>query len=199
MQAFLSRGCGDAEDHAVLLCNLLLGFGLEAYVCVGTNSEGAHAWVLTRAKEEGRSKLTLWESLTGQKFDLFDPRAQRFYRTVDCVFNHRRFMANKQADNRFGLTKFMLDNEDCWKQIPPEVLGGVPSVPHGAVLGSTLDPVAEEKFLERALKDKVATLRRTETHLSTQWDPTLSYLLSPALANYELERVAGITFANEEF
>ena len=93
----------------------------------------------------------------------------------------------------------MLDNEDCWKQIPPEVLGGVPSVPHGAVLGSTLDPVAEEKFLEKALKDKVTTLRKTETHLSTLWDPTLSYLLSPALANYELERVAGITFANEEF
>ena len=44
MQAFLTRGCGDVEDHAVLLCNLLLGFGLDAYVCIGTNSEGAHAW-----------------------------------------------------------------------------------------------------------------------------------------------------------
>jgi centrosomal protein CEP76 len=49
MQSFLSRGCGDSEDHAVLLCNLLLGFGLEAYVCVGVNSEGAHAWVMTRS------------------------------------------------------------------------------------------------------------------------------------------------------
>jgi centrosomal protein CEP76 len=58
MQAFLTRvsykmliifqGCGDSEDHAVLLCNLLLGFGLDAYVIVGTNSEGSHAWVLTR-------------------------------------------------------------------------------------------------------------------------------------------------------
>jgi len=48
MQSFLSRGCGDSEDHAVLLCNLLLGFALEAYVCVGINSEGAHAWVITR-------------------------------------------------------------------------------------------------------------------------------------------------------
>ena len=48
MQSFLSRGCGDSEDHAVLLCNLFLGFGLDAYVVVGTNSEGSHAWVMTR-------------------------------------------------------------------------------------------------------------------------------------------------------
>lgn len=67
MQSFLSRGCGDSEDHAVLLCNLLLGFGLEAYVCVGTNSEGAHAWVLTRTLVEasGKKKIHFWESLTG--------------------------------------------------------------------------------------------------------------------------------------
>ena len=48
MQSFLARGCGDAEDHAVLLCNLLIGFGLDAYVAVGTNGEGSHAWVVER-------------------------------------------------------------------------------------------------------------------------------------------------------
>jgi len=51
MSSFLARGCGDSEDHedhAVLLCNLLLGFGLDTYVCVGTNGEGSHAWVMQR-------------------------------------------------------------------------------------------------------------------------------------------------------
>lgn len=48
MQAFLARGCGDSEDHAVLLCNLLTGFGLDVYVVVGTNGEGSHAWVMQR-------------------------------------------------------------------------------------------------------------------------------------------------------
>lgn len=35
---FLSRGQrrGDIEEHAVLLCSLLLGFGLESYVCLGS-------------------------------------------------------------------------------------------------------------------------------------------------------------------
>lgn len=67
MQAFLARGCGDSEDHAVLLCNLLLGFGLEAYVCIGTNSEGSHAWVLTKTLVDasGKKKVHFWESLTG--------------------------------------------------------------------------------------------------------------------------------------
>lgn len=66
MQSFLSRGCGDSEDHAVLLCNLLLGYSLEAYICLGTNSEGAHAWVLTKSMiESSKKKVQFWESLTG--------------------------------------------------------------------------------------------------------------------------------------
>ncbi|KAJ8303256.1 hypothetical protein KUTeg_019652 [Tegillarca granosa] len=39
--AFLCRNKGDCEDHAILLCSLLLGFGLDAYVCVGTKNKGA--------------------------------------------------------------------------------------------------------------------------------------------------------------
>ncbi len=95
MQSFLARGCGDSEDHAVLLCNLLLGFGLEAYVAIGTNSEGAHAWVLTRnSAENGKKKVQFWEALTGQKLESEDPRVHRYYRTVGCVFNHKYFFAN---------------------------------------------------------------------------------------------------------
>ena len=33
---FLTRGAGDVADHANLLCSLLLGFGLDAYVATGT-------------------------------------------------------------------------------------------------------------------------------------------------------------------
>ena len=34
---FLVQKYGDVEDHCNLLCSLLLGFGLDAYVCIGTN------------------------------------------------------------------------------------------------------------------------------------------------------------------
>lgn len=55
----------DVEDHCTLLCSLLLGYGLEAYVCVGTKAQGlAHSWVATIGSE---GATTFWESLTGQR------------------------------------------------------------------------------------------------------------------------------------
>lgn len=35
--------------------------------------------------------------------------------------------------------------------------------------------------------------------LKTAWDGKLSYMISPALANYELERISNFTYGNEEF
>ena len=35
---------GDIEEHAVLLCSLLLGFGLESYVCLGSKREVVGTW-----------------------------------------------------------------------------------------------------------------------------------------------------------
>jgi centrosomal protein CEP76 len=35
--------------------------------------------------------------------------------------------------------------------------------------------------------------------MKTTWDGKLSYLISPALVNYELERIANQTYGNEEF
>lgn len=39
---------GDVEEHAILLCSLLLGFRFEAYCAIGTTISGdAHMWVVT--------------------------------------------------------------------------------------------------------------------------------------------------------
>ena len=81
--SFLSKGRGDVEDHATLLCSLLLGFGLDAYVCIGRARDDAgeggeggeegergeggereHAWVVT---VEGNGDVTFIEALTGQR------------------------------------------------------------------------------------------------------------------------------------
>lgn len=84
---------GDVEDHALLLCSMLLGWGMDAWVCYGTiydttsagaaadggssgrNSDNAHAsyrphyWVVTLDDlHDGR--LVFWESLTGQQYNV---------------------------------------------------------------------------------------------------------------------------------
>lgn len=62
---FFTYHIKDCEDHAVLLCSLLLGFGLNAYVCVGTKAKGtAHTWVMTISPE---GEVAFWESLTAHR------------------------------------------------------------------------------------------------------------------------------------
>ncbi|XP_031444852.1 centrosomal protein of 76 kDa isoform X2 [Phasianus colchicus] len=147
--AFICRNKGDCEDHANLLCSLLLGYGLEAFVCVGTKAKGvSHTWVMTCGTD---GTITFWESLTGHRYIhrpinpddppiVEQPKPLYPYRTIGCVFNHQKFYGNCQPSDAV------------------EDLG-----------------------------------------LSTVWDDHLSYLLSPALAAYELERATGISAGNEEF
>lgn len=201
MQAFLTRGCGDAEDHAVLLCNLLLGFGLDAYVCVGTNSEGAHAWVMTidTSSEIKKAKSIFWETLTGQRFELSDPRIHRFYRTIGCVFNHKSFYANIQADDRVISSIFDLEDESLWMSMSPKMLDELTTVPKASLMPSTLDVYEEQKTLEKVLKEKIVTYRANEAQANTTWDSQLGYLLNQALISYELQRLSGQKFSEEEF
>jgi hypothetical protein len=103
---------------------------LEAYVCVGTNSEGSHAWVLTKAPATGsdpnKRKIHFWESLTGTKLEQEDPRVHRFYRTVDCVFNNKGFYANVQADNRVVNTSWNFSDEFMWKSMSSTYVNSLP-------------------------------------------------------------------------
>lgn len=96
--SFLNRKKGSAVEHAVLLCSLLIGFKIDAYVCLGSSSDGPHAWVITRGTKkvkvgyQGHEKevlsVKIWESLTGKILDKKDPRMGMLYRRVGCVFNH---------------------------------------------------------------------------------------------------------------
>jgi hypothetical protein len=52
------------EDHANLLCSLLLGFGLEAYIAIGTKiGSQPWVWVVTLDTDSGP---TFWESTSGK-------------------------------------------------------------------------------------------------------------------------------------
>uniref|UniRef100_A0A8C7YYD1 Centrosomal protein of 76 kDa n=1 Tax=Oryzias sinensis TaxID=183150 RepID=A0A8C7YYD1_9TELE len=214
LMAFLCRGKGDCEDHATLLCSLLLGFGLDAYVCMGTKAKGVpHTWVMTRGTD---GTITFWESLTAHRYlhRPVDPDAPPLspqpkpsspYRTVGCVFNHQTFMANCQPSDSVELCVFDFQNPSRWKAMSEEALrsvcgpGSCTSLPPLPPLcAPSLDPSAASNQLEMEMRYLVYEHRK-DLDLGTVWDDHLCYLLSSALSAYEMERCTGVSCGNEEF
>ncbi|XP_075069368.1 centrosomal protein of 76 kDa isoform X1 [Mixophyes fleayi] len=214
MLAFLCSNKGDCEDHCNLLCSLLLGFGLDAYVCVGTKGRGvAHTWVMTSGTD---GAITFWESLTGKRYIhkpinpddptlVEQPKPLYPYRTIGCIFNHQRFLANCQPSDSVDLCVFDLNNESRWKPMSEEAIksvcspGSTTSLPPFPPLCSSLvDAATESNEIELQLRVLVSEHRK-DLGLTTVWDDHLCYLLSPALAAYEIERSTGISSGNEEF
>uniref|UniRef100_G1KNT5 Centrosomal protein of 76 kDa n=1 Tax=Anolis carolinensis TaxID=28377 RepID=G1KNT5_ANOCA len=212
--AFLCRNKGDCEDHANLLCSLLLGFGLEAFVCVGTKAKGVpHTWVMTYGID---GVVTFWESLTGHRYIhnpikpddppiIEQPKPAYPYRTIGCLFNHQRFLANCQPSDAVEVCAFDLHDESKWKPMSGEAIKSVCSPgattalpPFPPLCASVIDAAAASNELELQLRILVAEHRK-DLGLATVWDDQLSYLLSPALAAYELERTTGVSSGNEEF
>lgn len=211
---FLCKNRGDCEDHSVLLCNLLLGFGLNAYVCVGTKVKGAaHTWVATIGPD---GLVTFWESLTGHRYihqpvnpddppSVQQPRPQYPYRTLGCIFNHQSFYANSQPSDNVDVCSFDVHDESLWKAMSPDAIKSICGFssqslwPHPApLIPNPLDASLASNDMElqiRALVDD----HRKDFGLTTVWDEELSYLLNQALASYELERATGISAGNEEF
>ncbi|KAJ8013424.1 hypothetical protein DPEC_G00053120 [Dallia pectoralis] len=211
---FLCRSKGDCEDHASLLCSLLLGFGLDAYVCVGTKAKGvAHTWVMTRGTD---GTVTFWESLTAHRFLhqsinpdspplVSQPRPSYPYRTIGCVFNHKVFLANSQESDAVELCRFEFHNQSLWKAMSEEALGSVcspgsttslPLLP--PLAGPSLEPGPASNQLELEMRYLVAEHRK-DLGLTTVLDDHLSYVLSSALVAYEMERCTGTSCGNEEF
>lgn len=197
---FLSIGKGDVEDHSILLCNLLLGFGLDAYVAVGISINGPHVWVITRSKIDTKKfSTTFWESLTGQRVLLEDPKVFRFYKKIHCVFNADRFYANIQIDDTVFNTIYNLEDEFLWKSIPHDKIQQLTKFSFTPILDVILiDKYNMEVNIEKEIKSKIVKFRKT-LDMKTSWDGKLSHLISPALVNYEFERISNMTYGNEEF
>ncbi|XP_067248878.1 centrosomal protein of 76 kDa isoform X1 [Chanodichthys erythropterus] len=214
MMAFLCRNKGDCEDHATLLCSLLLGFGLDAYVCVGTKAKNIpHTWVMTCGTD---GSITFWESFTAHRYlhrpidpdappMVPQPKPTHPYRTLGCVFNHKTFFANCQPSDAVELCVFDFTDGSRWKAMSEEAVrsvcapGSTSSLPPTPPLCSpSLVPNEASNQLELEMRYLLAEHRK-DLGLATVWDDHLSYLLSAALSAYELERCTGVSCGNEEF
>lgn len=174
------------EDHATLLCSLLLGFGLDAYVVLGSvrdrgEAPQPHAWVMTLSSEGKTRVVHFWESLSGQRFrmrphsapsthgakkgpSVLHPKATR-YHSIGCVFSPSRLLANKHEDDRVSACVFDLDDDRYWRAMDENRLHALlhpttslcPS--HMALRPGTVDPLAAAEFLESELRLRVSKLR----------------------------------------
>ena len=215
MHTFLAKNKGDCENHSILLCNLLIGFGLDAYVCVGTKLKNqSHTWVVTISYDY--SEVIFWESLTGNRYlHLYlnpnDPPLDKNivikhpYKTIGCLFNHRNFYSNIQPLSNIDTCSFNLKDQGKWKSMSedaiqticnPTMASNMPQIP--PLCQNLLDSALISNDLERQLRSLVFA-HRQDIGLTTTWDDKLSYILSPALASYENERVTGLSVGNEEF
>jgi len=108
---FFEKKRGDLRDHAILLCNFLLGCGLpkhqfNVFVCIGTvlTTKGEpvpHTWVMTLEKF-GEPVVRFWEIKYGQTFVL---DGRRFDEVYDHATNMMRTEAIRLAKRESILSK----------------------------------------------------------------------------------------------
>lgn len=198
--SFLSARSGDFEDHCLLLCSLLLGFGMEAYMVIGSSSDGAHGWVLTRQKKQPKQnkrssvveyEYHFWESLTGHKFELNDPKVNQMYKKVGCLFNHKYFYANIQGVDGMSATDFNIEDYTKWKALDPQEIQQVrPQNTQIRLIPSSLDCDGLETQMEHKLRAAISAHRKV-LNMLTRYDDKLDGIMQIALANYEIEKLTG--------
>ena len=186
-------------DHSLLLCGLLLGFGLNAYVCLGASSDGAHAWVLicdiekvtnpyNTIIETKFSNFRFWESLTGKVYKYDDPRVNYLYRTVGCVFNDTEYYGNVQETDQVTKTNFNLNDPRHWKPMA-NLTQYLPDQSSKIVELNLSNSMTDEQcnIMEEMLEVKLTAclehLRKDKQ--STNIDPNFSFYLTEIITKEE--------------
>ncbi|KAF5401252.1 Centrosomal protein of 76 kDa [Paragonimus heterotremus] len=205
--AFVGRNRGDVHDHANLLCSLLLGFGLDAYVALGSRQPNGdlplntatphyHAWVVTFLADS--STILFWDSVSGRRYvhQVHNGNCTHPYQTVGCLYSHEAFYANVQPTDRLEQCSFDISDPTLWRPMSRDVIASVVSQSNLALkrLGEpvqnlcNLSDQCESKLRALASDWRLAHLRSSERS-QWQWDTQLSYLLTPILAAFEAEQL----------
>eukprot|EP01063_Lacrimia_lanifica_P013728 TRINITY_DN20343_c0_g1_i1.p1 TRINITY_DN20343_c0_g1~~TRINITY_DN20343_c0_g1_i1.p1 ORF type:complete len:661 (+),score=204.26 TRINITY_DN20343_c0_g1_i1:103-2085(+) len=200
---FLTLGKGNAHEHANLLCSLLLGHGLDAWVALGVDTQNNHATcVLTKSSVTGT--VVFWDVLTGSRYHAAGPLdaavntyVPQWYglTRIHCCYTSNSLVANVQADDGIATTSYEFDDERAWKAMNPIKLKLITSLPAPTILSphlSSHDLPHLEESLEKTLMEGVADYRE-RIALPTVWDTaTLPRVLGQALWNYELQQATNI-------
>ena len=111
----VNMGKGSVAAKAILLCSLLLGFSLDAYVTMGTvsTSQARAIWVTT-ISASGRAEF--WDPVSG--FRTVCDGGDHSYRKVGCLFHHNGFWACVSAeDDVRAIRTWDLADGRVWKAL----------------------------------------------------------------------------------
>ncbi|KAH8850030.1 Centrosomal protein of 76 kDa [Schistosoma japonicum] len=200
--AFVSSNRGDIADHANLLCSLLLGYGLEAYVALGTGQFNMNkqimtvssylcAWVVVCSDDYHR--ITFWDCITGRRYiHTISCCEQNLYPSpfysVGCLYNNNSFYANIQPTDKV--------DSSHWRPMSSEVIQTVHK--HSSLylrkLNPSIQPVNDITVQCRESLRRLANNWRIEkldcqhkNDILWKWDNKLGQLLLPLIAKYEAD------------
>ncbi|CAH8489117.1 unnamed protein product [Schistosoma rodhaini] len=207
--AFVSSNCGDVADHANLLCSLLLGYGIEAYVALGisqlnmdkqqmTTSPCLYAWVVVCSDDYQR--ITFWDSITGRCYIHTTGFCEQkiypspFY-TIGCLYNNSSFYANIQPTDKVVNCLFNLKNSSQWRPMSFEVIQTVHNY-SGLYLRKLNPPIQSVDEITVQCRESLRRLAdswrmkklKCNNHITWKWDNKLEQLLLPLIAKYEADQ-----------
>ncbi|KAH0575465.1 Centrosomal protein [Spironucleus salmonicida] len=223
----LSRGTGTEEDKAVLLCSLLRGLSMPAFVAVGCTHEN-FAFICVLVIFDKMVQIYYQEEIFYLRFaadgtyELYDftnsaknlNTLKKFnIQQIDAIFNDQDIFTNFQANNAqiditqtaetISLTgiQFFLSSASLWKRFDPELINALLLTSEHPPRVIPFDPQAAELCAD-SLEQKIWQLiaaRRADVGLQTPRCEPLARLLGQTLPAFELEQLTGMITGTEQF
>ena len=205
-KSFLDLCAGDAEEHALLLCNLFLAKKRKAYVLLGSQlPQGEIAYVLT----PDRGEVRLWDPCNGKVYS----QSSRSYPlsscplcSVGCVFDDSNVWANVQPADRAADMNWNIDDPKSWKPFfSPRGSSTTYQQPKTlqSLQASTLEyrRTTEEyrNNLEREIEDRLQReFEDLRGHRPTDWNRSLGNQFKKLLKRFELDASGGSELTQAE-
>lgn len=224
LASMLALRSGGLADHANLLASLLLGFGLRAFVAVGTvatkdGDEQAACWVVTlddvdedhevvsadtpSSKAIGEVLATFWDPITGERLVGMSARTSdgRRFLTVASLYSASALLANVQASSAVTGCCWDVRNTTAWHPMDPAMLATLRCCAEEppALIPPSLAEGPLATAIEACVHDSLRAWRRERGLPPPNFSTDLEHTLGAALAAYEAERLTGNAFGADDF
>ncbi|XP_035712710.1 centrosomal protein of 76 kDa-like [Folsomia candida] len=214
LELTIASKCGTSEDLSILLCSLLLGFGLNAFVALGSEKNANPiSWVVTldnsfnplfwdpkTSKRFTPVTLTNSENDNETKLNVSKSCMQQKFSHIGCLLNNESFHCNIQSADSVSLVDWNILNPAKWKSMSPKRIAKFPyqSQHRFVLLPARVDCELITARLELGIQELIQEARMQQ-ELSTRWDAITSKLMGQQLATYELQGSTGGSNFNNFF